>query len=227
MRLSYPIMERQRAISKLADTIFRIRLDHPVRIGIDGVDASGKTMLANELVKPIQEKGRDAIRISIDRFHNPKEIRYRKGRNSPEGYYEDSFNHEAIISHALEPLGPTGDLKYKPECFDFVSNSEIRCLHLNANKDSILLFDGVFLHRPQLLSYWDFTVFVHASFDTTIKRAQKRDLHLFGTSERLYEMYSQRYIPGQRIYLETAVPEEKANAIFYNDDIGNPELIFH
>ena len=45
-------MERHNVIENLAKIINNIQLSHPVRIGIDGVDASGKTKLANELVDP-------------------------------------------------------------------------------------------------------------------------------------------------------------------------------
>lgn len=64
-------MSRTKVISELTDIISAIHLDHPVRVGIDGVDASGKTRLAEELVEPIQEKNRSVIRASIDGFHNP------------------------------------------------------------------------------------------------------------------------------------------------------------
>ncbi len=218
-------MERKLAIAKLAEIIHSIHLNHPVRVGIDGVDASGKTILADELVKPFEVLGRDVIRVSIDRFHNPREVRYRQGRTSPQGYYEDSFNFEAIISQVLEPLGPHGDLEYRPESFDFVSDSEIICSTQQANIESILIFEGVFLHHPKIVEYWDFTVFVQASFETTIKRAYDRDLHLFETPGQIEKLYSTKYIPGQQIYLETESPDNKANVVFHNDNIENPELL--
>jgi pantothenate kinase len=85
-------MKRREAIFQVAELIAAIHLDHPVRVGIDGVDCEGKTMLADELVKPLQARGREVIRASIDGFHNPREIRHRQGRSSPRGYYEDSFD---------------------------------------------------------------------------------------------------------------------------------------
>ncbi len=217
-------MERNQAITKLAKIINDIRLHHPVRIGIDGVDASGKTMLANELVEPLVSLGRDVIRVSIDRFHNPREIRYRQGRSSPQGYYEDSFNFDMMISQVLEPLGPNGNLSYKPESFDFISDSEIVCSTSQAREDSILLFEGVFLHHPKLVEYWDFTIFVHAGFETTIKRAMERDIYLFETSDQIKKVYSTKYIPGQQIYIGTEAPKDKADVVLYNDRIDNPEL---
>ena len=37
--------------------------------------------------------------------------------------------------------------------------------------------------------------------------------------------YEQRYIPGQRLYMKEESPAAKANVIFHNNDIDNPELI--
>ena len=132
--------------------IAEIHLDHPVRIGIDGVDASGKTMLAEELVAPLEARGRYVIRVSIDGFHSPQVTRHRQGRSSPRGYYEDSFNHKAILSCVLLPLGANGDLRYRSAQFDFRTASPANVPWQEAAPDSVLLFDGVFLHRPELRS---------------------------------------------------------------------------
>jgi uridine kinase len=59
-------MNRTQVISDITDMIAGIYLDHPVRVGIDGVDVSGKTMLADELIEPLQSKSRTVIRVSVD-----------------------------------------------------------------------------------------------------------------------------------------------------------------
>lgn len=217
-------MERDNAIANLSEIINGIQLTHPVRIGLDGVDASGKTQLADEIAEVLKCLGRDIIRVSIDRFHNPRKIRYRQGRLSADGYYEDSFNFKAIISKVLEPLGPGGKLIFYPESFDFISDSVVRSSACQAKDNSILLFDGVFLHHPQIVDYWDFTVFVDCSFDVAIKRAIARDLHLLETADQINEMYKLKYIPGQKIYLESESPMDRANIVFHNSDLDFPEM---
>lgn len=217
-------MERSLALSKLADTIASIHLPHPVRVGIDGVDASGKTVLAEELVEPLTQRGRSVICVSVDGFHNPREIRYRQGSKSPKGYYEDSFNHETIITKVLEPLGPGGNLIYQSASFDFLSDSEVDGATKKAPPDAVLVFEGVFLHRPELISHWDFSVFVHSDFDVTLKRAEKRDLYLFETPNKVRDAYVNRYIPGQKIYLEEANPLVKSNIVWNNNELKSPIL---
>jgi uridine kinase len=217
-------LKRQHAIAHLADTIAGIRLDHPVRVGIDGVDCAGKTVLADELVDPLCSRGRHVIRASVDGFHNPREVRHRRGRGSPDGYYEDSFDHGAILSCVLLPLGPDGDLRYKPAVFDFRTDSPVDVPWRAAPRDAILIFDGIFLHRPELLPYWDFSVFVEAGFDATIRRAFRRDRDLFKTRDKTREIYEERYIPGQKLYLSTHRPFERADVVMDNNDVRHPAL---
>ena len=72
--------------------------------------------------------------------------------------------------------------------------------------------------------YWDFSIFVHVDFNIAIKRVLKRDLHLFKNEEKVREIYEQRYIPGEQIYLDAESPSQKANVIWNNNDIDNPIL---
>ena len=68
---------RAHIIAELATRICELSMPHPVRVGIDGVDCAGKTTPADELEVLLRSGLQDVIRCSIDRFHNPREIRYR------------------------------------------------------------------------------------------------------------------------------------------------------
>jgi uridine kinase len=72
-------------------------LSSPARIGVDGVDAAGKTTLADELAGHLPE----AARLAADDFLRPPVERYRQGRESPMGYYEDSFDNVALRAAVL------------------------------------------------------------------------------------------------------------------------------
>ena len=75
------------------------------RIGIDGVDAAGKSTLAAELAAVLALHGARVARVALDDFLPPPEERYRHGRDSPEGYYLDSFDHEAFREAVLHAPG--------------------------------------------------------------------------------------------------------------------------
>ena len=215
-------MKRKELIDGLSVSISRIHTDHPLRVAIDGVDAAGKTTLADELADALQRSGRSVIRASLDGFHHPEEIRYQLGETSPLGYYRDSFNHAALIELLLYPLGPDGSLLYKRLIFDFRQDGSIDAPFEQARTDQILLFDGVFLLRAELRPYWDFSIFVHADFEITVQRAMQRDLDLFGSAENVRKRYEKKYVPAQRMYLSEVEPERLADVVVNNNDPTQP-----
>jgi hypothetical protein len=134
-------------LKRLADLISTLRRPHPVRVAVDGVDAAGKTTLADELAA----RGKAVVRAGIDGFGRPRADRCRRGELSPEGYYDDTSDYPALRANLLEPLGPGGSRRYRTGALD-VRTDQPRAapLLLLAPPDAVLVFDGVFLLRPQL-----------------------------------------------------------------------------
>ncbi len=213
-------------ITELADRIAAIQLPHPTRVAIDGVDAAGKTMLADELVAPLQARGREAIRASIDGFHRPRAERYARGTDSPEGYYYDSFDYAALHAALLDPLGPNGTREYRRRVFDYRADAPVHDPTRVCSADAILLFDGVFLLRPELAACWDYRIFVHVDFAVALARALARDEKMFGSAENARARYLNRYIPGQRIYFQAVQPQRLADVIVDNNDPAEPRFLF-
>ena len=218
------MMEQSQLVAHLVSRIIRLEQPHPTRVAIDGPDAAGKTTLAQLLVAPLQAKGRPVIRASIDGFHNPARLRHRRGGGSPEGYYHDSFNYGALTESLLAPLGPAGSRRYVAAVFDYRTDSAVQAPSRTAEANAVLLFDGVFLLRSELLEYWDFTIFVEADFEITLARAEQRDVMLFGSVAEVRKRYEQRYIPGQKLYYAEARPQERADVVVDNNDPKNPVL---
>ncbi len=213
---------RKKIINEIASVINKIDLPHPVRVAIDGGGAAGKTTLANELIEPLEKLGRTVIRATIDGFHNPPEIRRQKGRFSPKGYLEDSYNYPLLKKYLLEPLGPNGNLEYKKSVYNFRINQPTNEKIEIAKRNSILIFEGIFLFNRFLFSYWDYKIYVDASFETTMQRAIVRDNDLFGGAENTIKLYKQRYIPGQKMYMEKYNPINHSDIVLNNNDYKNP-----
>src|ERR671937_2719322 len=83
-------------LARLVGLVLGCRRPHPVRVTIDGPDAAGKTTLADELAARLRARQRVVIRASIDGFHRPRAERYRRGDESPHGYYNDSFDFDSL-----------------------------------------------------------------------------------------------------------------------------------
>lgn len=219
-------MRREELLDLLTERIVRLSSGRPLRVAVDGVDAAGKTMLADAFVPVLRARGRPVIRASIDGFHRPRVERYRRGPDSPEGYYHDSFDYQALREALLLPLGPLGSGRYRRAVFDYHADSSLATVEETAPPDAVLIMDGVFLLRPELDGCWDYRIWVDVPFAVTLERAKRRDVTLFGSEEAVEARYQARYIPGQRLYFEMARPREQADAIVYNEDLANPLLTF-
>lgn len=219
-------MTRDEMLDQLAHRLMRLEVQHPVRVAIDGVDAAGKTTLADELAGALNQRGRAVIRASIDGFHRPRAERYWQGATSPEGYYADSFDYDALRSALLQPLSPQGSRRYHRAAFDYRTDAPSLAEEELASADAILLFDGVFLLRPEIDNLWDYRIFVDVPFAVTVQRAILRDSDLFGSAEAARARYEERYIPGQRIYMKSVDPLRHAQAILNNEDPEHPTLRF-
>jgi uridine kinase len=215
---------RRQILNKIAHAIGEVELPHPIRVGIDGLSASGKTVLADELGEVLQEQGKNVVRTGLDGFHNPPEIRHRQGAMSVEGYVEDSFDYLAVREKVLQPLGPDGDRRYVPEIFDH-QKGEAQTVELKeASEDAILLFEGVMLFRKELVEFFDFRILVMCSVVVILERAKVRDLEHFGSLETLLKKYENRFLPGQKKYLSENQPAQVADVIFFNDDPEHPSI---
>ncbi len=217
-------MKRRELLEAIADSISAIQCAHPVRVALDGIDASGKTTLADELVRPLQACGREVIRASVDRFHLPQTVRHQRGSLSPEGYFHDSFDYDVLKADLLEPLGEGGSRRYRTEKFDYRDNTQIESEWQTADEQAVLIVDGVFLQRPEINAYWDLRIWVDVPFEVALERAYTRDVELLGSVHVVRERYEKRYIPGQKLYFAQCQPKASAQLVVDNRDPLHPIL---
>jgi uridine kinase len=217
-------MSRAICIERLAAAIAAVRLPNPTRFAIDGVDGVGKTTLADELVAPLSRTGREVIRASIDGFHRPRAARYERGTLSPEGYFLDSFDYAALTAAILDPLGPGGTRHFRAAVFDYRTDRPVETTPRTAAPDAILLFDGVFLQRPEIARSWDLRIWVEAPFEVTVSRAVERAALGGEPRDVVRAQYAGRYVPGQQIYLDQCHPRESAHVFVDNTRLEHPRL---
>jgi uridine kinase len=218
-------MQRKDMIEALVAHILALDLRHPVRVGISGITASGKTTLGRELTEEIRRQGRPAVQTSIDDFHNPSAIRYRQGRTSARGYYEDAYDFAAVRTRLLEPLGPEGNRRYQLTSLELKTDVPLDPTPETATDDLVLVVDGTFTFRPEINECWDFRIFVDTDFELALQRGSEREAKAFGSAEKARQMFEDRYHAASRMYLEECQPAEAAQAVVRNNEIQNPELV--
>lgn len=181
-------------------------------IAVDGVDGSGKTTFASRLAFAIESAGRPAVIVHEDDFLAPREVRYRRGRESPEGYVRDSYDLAALLEHVLDPLRPGGDRRVRRRVFDHRTDSPAAAPVEEVPVDAVVIVEGMFLHRDELVTRWDWSVFLDVPFTETVRRMAQRD----GSHPDPEHPSMRRYVAGQRIYLETCHPRERATVVLDN-----------
>ncbi|GIJ76609.1 uridine kinase [Micromonospora phaseoli] len=214
-------VERRDVIRRVAGLIPALQNGACARVAVDGPDASGKTMFANELAAEVQASGRPVVRVSLDDFHNPRAIRYQYGRESPEGYWQHAFNYPRFRSDVLEPFRPGGTRLHRPAAHDLATDAPLDPEPLTAAPAAVLIVDGLFLQRDELVTAWDLSVFLDVPFAETARRMAMRD----GTDPDPAHPSIRRYVEAQRIYFEACTPHDRADVHIDNQDLNAPRII--
>lgn len=218
-------MLRRELVSKLADDIVDLQLQNPIRVAISGITASGKTTLANELAEELRRRKKEVVRISIDNFHNPRVIRYRQGKNSAIGYYEDAHDYQAFKEKLLIPLGENGNRQYQTISLDLEKDEYVNPEKQFAKDDTIFIIDGTFLLKKELVQFFDYKIIVQTDFEIARKRGAKREMIAFGSYEKAEETFLNRYHAASSLYLKEHNPQGNADIVVNNNDVDSPYFL--
>ncbi|CAM5214978.1 Uridine kinase OS=Bosea thiooxidans OX=53254 GN=SAMN05660750_01656 PE=4 SV=1 [Bosea thiooxidans] len=181
-------------------------------VAIDGVDGAGKSTFRDALAPMMERRGASVVRASVDGFHNPRAIRYARGKADPGGFFQDSYDYRALRQYLLEPFR-NGATKVQTARFDHRADCEAIASQQVA-PSAILLIDGIFLHRDELYALWDFSVFLNVPFEVSYRRMSQRD----GCSADPLAIENRRYYEGQRLYLGSCQPQLRATVSIDNFD---------
>lgn len=212
-------MSRRRdLLAEIAAAILGIPGPDVVCVAIDGVDGAGKTVFADELADVLEAGGRPVIRASVDSFHNPRAVRYRQGKDSPRGFFEDSYDYPTLVRLLLAPLSNGGDRRIRRAAFDHRRDAPVEAPEEEVPVGALLVFDGIFLHREEVRHYWHYSLFLDVPFHVSIPRGAQRGE---GSADPRAAS-NRRYVEGQSIYLKTCRPWERATVVVNNEDLEAP-----
>jgi len=199
---------RAEMLSEVADLL-------PARglVGVDGVDGAGKTTFCDDLAQVLRSRGREVVRASVDDFHHPRAIRWQRGRTSPEGFFLDSYDYERFTGLLLTPFA--AGRPFRRASHDLETDEYVDAPAEVASPSALLLADGIFLHRDELVGHWDFSVFLDVGFAVSVARMAVRD----GSSPDPDDPSNHRYVEGQRLYLAQCDPAARARLLIDHHDV--------
>ena len=214
-------------VSEIASFI-SVRLESSqtrIRVAVDGRDGAGKTTFADRVADALRDNGREVYRASIDDFQHPSAIRYRRGRESPEGYYFDGFDYVSLKRELLDPFAPWGSGQCQLACFKVETDREVEGVSIAVGPVAILIFDGVFLHRPELIDCWEMSLYLKVDPQVAFERGVRRDAEKSSRADLERLLYERRYAPGQVLYHDTIKPELVADIVIDNTNVHRPEFV--
>jgi uridine kinase len=209
---------RDRLFADLCERIAGIAGDGLTTVAIDGVDGAGKTMFADALAERLEAHDRVVVRAGVDGFHNRRSVRHRRGRDSPEGFFRDSYDYEALRTALLFParIGKP----FRTAVFDWRTNRKATVNPLTVPLPAILVLDGIFLNRRELRDEWDLSIFLDVPFAVSYARMAKRD----GSDPNPEAASNRRYHEGQQLYFRECRPREAADIVIDYADVRLPVM---
>jgi len=210
--------ERDRVLVRIAGEIDALE-EARVAVGIDGRAGSGKSTFADELAAVLAARGRTVVRSTIDSFHRPRVERHDPLLSPGEAYYRRSHDLDALRRELLDPF--RGGEPYRVAWFDEPGDRRAESPPCEALSAGVLLFDGLFLQRPELRAYWSYSVFLQA--DARIReRIEAWNTTVDPATARRFE---ERYVRGWELYLAACRPAESARVVVDNGDFGAPRIL--
>jgi uridine kinase len=181
-------------IVTIVDEIERCRdvLDR-VAVGISGYAGAGKSVLARRLVELVD----DAIRLSGDDFLDPARVHRRSAD-------WDGVDRHRMRTEALEPFRAGRDIRLRPLDWSTGQLGEPTPLP----HASVLVMDAIGIFHPELLPWFDLTVWVDAEPQVAQSRGLARDRAAGRNHDSLW---TEVWTPNDRDFEQTFAPAERAD----------------
>lgn len=195
----------------------------PMIVGIDGINASGKTHLSIGLKRYLTEIEHQVVTIvHLDDFHFCKKQRYADSFGS-RAFLERYFNLDRLITEVLRPLRTHGKLRRWLTLLDIATDEYVIVNEYNVPPEGILLVEGVFLRRQPIRDFLDFCILCHVPVGASVARGlQRRDKEWFGS---VLDKFHEKYLPGNMRYARLGISHGIADVIIDTTDFLEPKIL--
>lgn len=157
---------RSEAIEKISLALEPLRSTKPlVLVGVDGRGGSGKSTLARALSEKL-----DAAIVQVDDFYRVMEERERYSLDPQAGHMQ-YFDWQRLRSQVLEPLRRNQPARF--ERYDWIAK-KLGDL-AETSPDGAVIIEGVGSMRPELRSFYDYTIYVQTPRDVCTERLIARN----------------------------------------------------
>ena len=166
-------------------------------IGINGIDCSGKTTFAKLVSKYFTHYKIENVCLDIDNFNNPA---------------IESETYKAFVSGSWDEE----DLNKYYELIINYSDA-IRAVSESKKKYSLVILEGIFIYKPQLVDLFDFKIYLDIDISLGRKRFAKR--WSLKQDKRPFEIYDEIWMLSHIRYESEVHPKRISDLVIdYNDE---------
>jgi uridine kinase len=187
-------------------------------IGIAGASGSGKTLIANSIIKSLGAN--KAVIIQEDSYYKDlSDVPYEKrlGRNFD---HPDAFDHELLVKHLLQLLN--GETVSQP-VYDYMLHTRSKEIKTVEPRFLIILEGILIFCKTNLRELMDYRVFIDTPLDICFIRRLKRDMEERGrTMDSVIRQYTEMVRP---MYLQFIEPSKQYADILVNGEERNSEAV--
>ena len=200
--------------------------DHTLLLGIVGGSGSGKTSIAQELLRRMREDGVEALLLDMDAYYAPLEVVQARFKGGPINWdHPHAFDLELMALH-LAALRQGQPIR-KP-IYDFKTSDRVgweEPLH----PGQVVVLEGLLLFAlPELRDQMDVKIFVDTDADIRILRRIQRDTSERGrTIESVIDQYLNSVRP---MHLEFVEPSKRWADLIVPVGVENTtalDMLFH
>lgn len=137
----------------------------PLLVAVDGCRGAGKSTFAAALAARLEGSV-----VCLDDFYRPMDPDRRRGLDAQTGF-ELYFDWQRLIADVLDPLVLGEVAVYRRYDRDSDAVGEDVAI---IEPHGVIVFEGIFSHRPQLRGYWDISVWVDAAAAVRARRIAER-----------------------------------------------------
>lgn len=191
-------------------------------VAIDGVDGSGKSVLADRLIAALAAAGTEVALLRVDDFRRPVDWA-RAGRAEADVYYDDYYD-LGLLDDCLRAF-LEGARGVEIPVFDARSERHAGRRAVTFRGAPLALVEGVFAQRAAVVRAAAAVVYIETSRGEAERRILARDTARGRTAADVAHRIAARYFPAQDRYLRERDPGAHADAVIEHEALGAPVVV--
>ena len=185
-----------------------------VLVAISGMDGSGKTHLTRLLAEQLDRSGVRVAPIGIDPWQHPQTIRF--GSFDPGAhFYRHAIRFDELFAQVIDPLVANRSLELETRGIRTDVDVWEPLVYVHHDVEVVLL-EGIFLFRRDLVHRYDLRIWVDCSLETALRRALERNVENRPV-EALRADYDRIYHAAQRIHFDLDDPWASSDLLLDNE----------